>query len=225
MRPFALSDAFGSAGTASPIVRAGTSRGSVYDGSMRAATDLDALRGSLARGADPVPPPDARLAGVLVPILGGDDPSAIFTRRTENLSRHAGEISFPGGLRHDEDDDLRATALRESEEELGIEPSLVEVLGSLPPVHTFVSGILIAPFVGALRERPSLVPNEAEIDEVLEFRLSELDRAEAIVEFPRDGHVYRGFAYEMPGATIWGATARILHDLLEITRAAGRESA
>jgi 8-oxo-dGTP pyrophosphatase MutT (NUDIX family) len=192
---------------------------------MRAATDLDALRGSLARGTDPVPPPDARLAGVLVPILGGDDPSAIFTRRTENLSRHAGEISFPGGLRHDEDDDLCATALRESEEELGIEPSLVEVLGSLPPVHTFVSAILLVPFVGALRQRPTLAPNEAEIDEVLEFRLSELDRAEAIVEFPRDGHVYRGFAYEMPGATIWGATARILHDLLEITRAVGRESA
>jgi hypothetical protein len=95
------------------------------------------------------------------------------------------------------------------------------VLGSLPPVHTFVSAILIVPFVGAFGERPPIVPNEAEIDEVLEFRLSQLDRAEAIVEFPRDGRVFRGFAYEMPGATIWGATARILHDLLRIVR--GRE--
>jgi len=185
---------------------------------MRAATDLEVLRASLVAGPDPVPPPDARLAGVLVPLVGGRDPSAILTRRTEHLSRHAGEVSFPGGLRHDDDADLRATALRESEEELGIDPTLVEVLGALPPVHTFVSAILIVPFVGALRERPPLAPNEAEIDEVLEFRLSELDRAEALVEFRRDGGVYRGFAYEMPGATIWGATAKILHDLLQIVR-------
>ncbi|MGZ4136880.1 MAG: NUDIX hydrolase [Actinomycetota bacterium] len=189
---------------------------------MPALTDLGRLRTSLVGDPSPVPPPDTRLAGVLVPLVLGERPSAVFTRRTEHLSRHAGEISFPGGLRHDEDGDLRATALRETQEELGLDPASVDVLGTLPPVHTFVSGILIVPFVGALSERPAFRPNDAEIAEVLEFALDELDRAESLVEFPREGRVYRGYAYEMPNATIWGATARILHDLLEAMRADAR---
>ncbi|MGZ4113952.1 MAG: NUDIX hydrolase [Actinomycetota bacterium] len=189
---------------------------------MPALTDLGRLRTSLVGDPSPVPPPDTRLAGVLVPLVLGERPSAVFTRRTEHLSRHAGEISFPGGLRHDEDGDLRATALRETQEELGLDPAAVDVLGTLPPVHTFVSGILIVPFVGALSERPAFWPNDAEIAEVLEFSLDELVRAESLVEFPREGRVYRGYAYEMPNATIWGATARILHDLLEAMRADAR---
>jgi 8-oxo-dGTP pyrophosphatase MutT (NUDIX family) len=189
---------------------------------MPALTDLGALRARLDADPEPVPPPDTRLAGVLVPVIGGARPSAVFTRRTEHLSRHAGEISFPGGLRHDDDEDLLATALRETEEELGLDPDAVEVLGPLPAVHTFVSAILIVPFVGALAERPVFRPSEAEIAEVLEIGLDELDRAEALVDFPREGHVYRGYAYEMPNATIWGATARILHDLLDAMRASDR---
>jgi 8-oxo-dGTP pyrophosphatase MutT (NUDIX family) len=191
--------------------------------SVSANIDPGRLRTSLAGDPSPVPPPDTRLAGVLVPLVLGEPPTAVFTRRTEHLSRHAGEISFPGGLRHDEDDDLRATALRETREELGLDPAAVDVLGVLPSVHTFVSGILIVPFVGVLVERrPAFRPNDAEIAEVLEFALLELDRAESLVELPRDGGVYRGYAYEMPNATIWGATARILHDLLEAMRADAR---
>jgi 8-oxo-dGTP pyrophosphatase MutT (NUDIX family) len=186
---------------------------------MPALTDPARLRTLL--GGDPalVPPPGTRLAGVLVPVLAAGEPTLVFTRRTERLSRHAGEISFPGGLRHDEDADLRATALRETEEELGIDPSAVEILGALSAVHTFVSAILIAPFVGVLSERPAYRPNEAEIDEVLEFAIDRLDAAETLVEFPTGDHVYRGYAYEMPNATIWGATAFILHELLETIRA------
>jgi 8-oxo-dGTP pyrophosphatase MutT (NUDIX family) len=182
--------------------------------------DVDDLRSQLESDPRPVPPADTRLAGVLVPMIGGRMPSIVFTRRTDHLSRHAGEISFPGGMRHDEDADLRATALRETHEELGVEPSAVEVLGALQPVHTFVSSILIVPFVGAIDERPAFRPSEAEIAEVLEFGLEELDAAEAVVEFRRERGVYRGYAYEMPGATIWGATAMILHDLLEAVRVA-----
>jgi 8-oxo-dGTP pyrophosphatase MutT (NUDIX family) len=187
---------------------------------MPVALEPSDLRGRLDSHPRPVPPADTRLAGVLVPVIGTDRASVVFTRRTEHLSRHAGEISFPGGLRHDDDLDLRATALRETREELGLDPSGVEVLGALPPVHTFVSAILVVPFVGALAGRPAFEPNEAEIDEVLEFSLADLDAAEALVEFPRDGHVYRGYAYEMPGATIWGATAMMLHELLERVRPA-----
>jgi 8-oxo-dGTP pyrophosphatase MutT (NUDIX family) len=186
---------------------------------MPATLDVADLRSRLDADPRPTPPPDIGLAGVLVPMIGGSPPAVVFTRRTEHLSRHAGEISFPGGLRHDEDADLRATALRETHEELGLDPTGVEVLGALPPVHTFVSAILIVPFVGAIAERPSFAPNEAEIAEVLEFGLADLDAAESLVEYPADGRVYRGYAYAMEGATIWGATARILHDLLEAVRA------
>jgi 8-oxo-dGTP pyrophosphatase MutT (NUDIX family) len=190
-----------------------------YDAGMPATTDPARLRLRLEHEPPPAAPPGARLAGVLVPIVTAGRPSVVFTRRTETLSRHAGEISFPGGLPHDEDADLRATALRESHEELGLDPSGVEVLGSLPPVHTYVSAILIVPFVGLLAERPPFAPNAAEIDEVLEFALSDLDASGSTVEFQRGERVDRGYAYEMPGATIWGATARIVHDLLETLHA------
>jgi 8-oxo-dGTP pyrophosphatase MutT (NUDIX family) len=189
---------------------------------MPAATDIGRWRTLLVGDPSAEPPPGSRPAGVLVPVVAAPEPTLVFTRRTEHLSRHAGEISFPGGLRHDEDDDLRATALRETYEELGIEPSSVEVLGALAPVHTFVSAILIVPFVGSLSTPPTYRPNPAEIDEVLEFALADLDAAEAIVEFPRGDRVHRGYAYEMPNATIWGATAFIVHDLLETIRTGGR---
>lgn len=176
------------------------------------------LRAALGGDPAPEPPPGTRLAGVLLPLVERPEPSLIFTRRSEDLSRHAGEISFPGGLQHAEDRSLAETALRETHEELGIAPRVVEVLGALPPVHTFVSAIVIVPFVGALGEAPAVTPNAAEIAEVLTYDLEELDRSEGTVEFPRGDHVYRGFAYEMGPNTIWGATARILHDLLEVLR-------
>jgi 8-oxo-dGTP pyrophosphatase MutT (NUDIX family) len=157
------------------------------------------------------------LAAVLLPLLGGD--RLVLTRRTEHLSRHPGEISFPGGLAHDEDADLTATALRETEEELGLAPAEVEVLGALAPVHTFVSAILIVPFVGVVSSEPAFAPSEAEIAEVLSYPLDELTAAETTVEWPRDGHVYRGFAYPMrDGNTIWGATAKILGELIGLLR-------
>jgi len=90
------------------------------------------------------------------------------------------------------------------------------VLGALAPVHTFVSSILIVPFVGMVSGNPVFEPSEAEIAEVLAYPLDELTAAETTVEWPKDGHVYRGFAYPMrDGNTVWGATAGILHQLLE----------
>lgn len=160
------------------------------------------------------PAPGDRLAGVLVPVLGGA--SLVFTRRSEALLRHPGEISFPGGIRQDEDATMADTALRETEEELGIAPADVEVLGALPPVHTFVSRILIVPFVGALADRPTMRPNEGEIAEVLEYPLDALAAAETEVEWRRGDGVVRGYAYDMGSHTIWGATANILHSLLDL---------
>jgi 8-oxo-dGTP pyrophosphatase MutT (NUDIX family) len=182
----------------------------------------DHLRSLLAEALDPdprsQPGPGEHLAAVLLPIVEADDPWVVFTRRSDELPRHAGEISFPGGLRHEGDATPRDTALRETEEELGLAPSEVDVLGALPPVHTVVSGILIVPFVGVLPPRPTFAPNAGEIAEVLQYPLARLAEAEREVELPRGDHVYRGFAYEMKDNTIWGATAFILHNLIEIVR-------
>ncbi len=173
------------------------------------------LASALVPAPRAAPPSGTWLAAVLVPIVTEDDePSVIFTRRTQDLPRHPGEISFPGGLEHAGDAGLLDTALRETEEELGLARQAVDVVGALEAVHTTVSGILIVPFVGMLETRPVLRPNAAEIAQVLEYPLRELALAEAPVRHARGDRVDRGFAYEMDGATIWGATARILHSLL-----------
>lgn len=174
------------------------------------------LEARLDSDASPRPSPGDRLAAVLLPIVVGPEASVVFTRRADTLSRHPGEISFPGGLAHAEDGTLLDTAKRETEEELGLPRDGWEILGALPAVHTFVSGILIVPFVGMLPPRPAFHPNPHEIAEVLWFPLADLAHAEREVEYVRGDDVYGGFAYEMPGATIWGATARILHSLIEI---------
>ena len=156
-------------------------------------------------------------AAVLLALYGWpEQPGLIFTERRADLRRHAGEVSFPGGRREPGDADLAATALRETQEELGLAAEEVEVLGALAPVHTFVSSILIVPFVGLVTGDPVFAHSEAEIAEVLAYPIDELTAAETTVEWPKDGHVYRGFAYPMrDGNTVWGATAGILHQLLE----------
>src|SRR6266540_2954797 len=131
-------------------------------------------------------PPDSSLASVLVPIVVSTPaPRVVFTKRTDTLSRHAGEISFPGGLA-DEGEAAASAALREAEEELGLAPADVEVVGSLPPVHTRVTGILIVPFVGFLENDPRFTPNADEIADVLEFPLVDLMGHGAESEFEHE---------------------------------------
>jgi 8-oxo-dGTP pyrophosphatase MutT (NUDIX family) len=186
---------------------------------MVPATDLRAaLRAALDPDPTPQPGSGDRLAAVLAPLVEAPEPSLVFTVRSIDLSRHAGEISFPGGLQ-DPEETLSETALRESWEEIGLEPTAVELVGALPPVHTFVSGILVVPFVGVLERAPTFMPSDDEIDEVLMFEVMRLAGVERMVEIPRDrGRVWRGFAYELDGHTIWGATGWMLHTLLEVVR-------
>jgi 8-oxo-dGTP pyrophosphatase MutT (NUDIX family) len=165
--------------------------------------------------ASPTVPKDTSLASVLVPlVVSTPDPRVVFTRRTETLSRHAGEISFPGGLA-EEGEDPASTALREAEEELGLAPAEVELVGALPAVHTRVTGILIVPFVGLLARDPRFTPNADEIAEVLEFRLADLVGRGAHSEFEHEGRMLQTYVYEVSGHVIWGATARIMWSFLE----------
>ena len=125
------------------------------------------LRTLLEEHPAPLPPELGRPAGVLVPLIAGPGPlSLVFTERHADLSRHAGEISFPGGMPERGDDGLAATALREAQEEIGVDPASVEVLGVLPPLPTFVTQIVIVPFVGLLHERPEYVPSPTEIESI-----------------------------------------------------------
>ena len=179
----------------------------------------DRLRSALDPDPAPVPEPGDRLAAVLALLVERPELALVFTKRSHALPRHAGEISFPGGIVDDADVDLAATALREAQEEVGLDPSLPEMLGALPPVHTTVSGILVVPFVGMLQASPVLTVSDGEIDEVLTFPVRRLFEVEEIVEFePTEGRRWRGWVYELEGRTIWGATGWMLHELLAILR-------
>jgi 8-oxo-dGTP pyrophosphatase MutT (NUDIX family) len=180
----------------------------------------DLLRpGLIAPRPDPPLPPGTPSA-VLVPILerSAGGPALLFTVRSQEVRDHKGEISFPGGVRHDEDPDLLATAIRETEEELGMRPESFEILGGLPPVHTVVSGYVIVPFVALVRGRPSLDPSPVEIAEVLELDIGDLSRVEEEVMLEAQT---AWFAYTLDGHTVWGATGRIVHSFLEAMHLSG----
>jgi 8-oxo-dGTP pyrophosphatase MutT (NUDIX family) len=158
-------------------------------------------------------------AAVLVPLYldAAEELHAVFTRRRHDLSRHAGEISFPGG-RRDEGEELVATALRETHEEIGLPPSDVRLLGALPPTPTFVTNYAIYPFVGLIEPGFAWVVAHAEVDEVLELRLEGLRAGYGERRLVRRGIPFRTPTYEAGGHVIWGATARILGELLARTR-------
>jgi len=155
-------------------------------------------------------------AAVLVPLQGlPGDPHLIFTERRLDLRRHAGEISFPGGRRDGPGEELLETALREAHEEVAIEPDSVELIGALPPIGTFVTNYKVHPFVGLLPDGLELDPNPAEVAAVLRFSLAQLREGFAMRRLIRRGVPIRTPTYTVGEHLIWGATARILGDLLE----------
>jgi len=161
---------------------------------------------------------DSVAAAVLVPLLEVDgETHVLFIKRPETMSTHQGEIAFPGGkLDPAVDDDVRAAALREAREEIGLDPAAVEIVARLTGVATAASRFTISPFVGFLDRAPELVPNPAEVVRVLQVPLSELMDASLYREerwdsFRPDMSV---FFFELADETVWGATARILTDLL-----------
>jgi 8-oxo-dGTP pyrophosphatase MutT (NUDIX family) len=155
-------------------------------------------------------------AAVLVPMYGHPDrPGLVFTERRADLRRHAGEISFPGGTRDRPDEDLLETALREAEEEIGLDRGRVEVIGALPPIGTFVTSYKVHPFVGLIADDLRFQPNPAEVEAVLAFALEELQSGFAMRRLVRRGVPIRTPTYEVGEHMIWGATARILGELLD----------
>ena len=149
----------------------------------------------------------------------------LFTRRTAHLTHHAGQISFPGGRTEAADAGPIATALRETQEEIGLAATLVEVIGQLPTYHT-VTGYRVTPVVGLVSELPALTPERNEVDEVFEVPLAYLmdagrhQRRSLVVSAPGEPEAKR-FFYAMPYQNyfIWGATAGMLRNLFHFLRA------
>jgi 8-oxo-dGTP pyrophosphatase MutT (NUDIX family) len=159
--------------------------------------------------------PGSTDAGVLVPLyLERDELVAVFTERRADLRRHAGEISFPGGRQDSPDEDLRDTALREAEEEIGLPPDDVELVGALTPTGTFVTGYRIHPFVGMIEPGHAWTPHEAEVARVLELSLRDLVRGYEMKRLLRRGVPIKTPTYTVDGHFVWGATGRIVQELL-----------
>jgi 8-oxo-dGTP pyrophosphatase MutT (NUDIX family) len=155
-------------------------------------------------------------AAVLVPLYVADGGlHAVFTRRRENMRRHPGEISFPGGRQDDNETDLRLTALREAEEEIGLPARAVELVGALQPTPTIATNYAVYPFVGLIEPGHPWRPSAHEVAEVLELPLRALRDGYARRRLLRRGVPFRTDVYVVGDDLIWGATARMVGDLLE----------
>ena len=165
-------------------------------------------------------PPGKTVAAVLVPLLAVDgEPSLLFTRRSNRLPHHQGQIAFPGGRHHpDEDADLVATALREAHEEIGVDPLDVRLLGALDDIETVSTRFLITPYVGVLPHPYAFRPCPAEVDAIFTVPLRVLAAPDAerreIWEF--DGRRVPIDTCPVDGHVIWGATLRITRNLLRV---------
>lgn len=176
----------------------------------------------LVAGRRPAEPVEAAAvpSAVLAPLYDQDDEAwVVLTRRSLSLRAHAGEVSFPGGRAEPGDGDLVATALRESQEEIDLDPGSVEIVGELDHLATVTSGSFIVPWVGALDGPPRLRASSGEVDAVLRVPLSELMRPGVFREerWSFGPAVSRPIVFfEIEGDTIWGATGAMLRQLLGV---------
>lgn len=165
--------------------------------------------------------PGSRAAAVLIPVIGAAEPTVLFTQRSDALPTHKGQISFPGGS-VDEGETLLDAALRETKEELALDPSLVEIVGELDTFPTFVSGYTVTPFVGWLQDTPAVSPNPEEVEAVLEVPLRSLtDEIRAEPGFEHNERIYPTEAWIWKDNVIWGVTARIVRQFLEVLSGGG----
>ena len=167
-----------------------------------------------------IPPEGRPPAGVLLLLYDVDGRThLLFTRRTDLVEHHKGQICFPGGAREEGDSDLLRTALRETSEEVGVRPEDVEPIGQLDDVVTFGSNFVISPYVGVLFVPPPYPFDHArhEVEEVLEVPLEHLlDSGNVVREVRRLGERdIEMQSYRFGDQVIWGATARILRQLLD----------
>lgn len=179
---------------------------------------LEELRRLLAaRPALEIVAPQYRRAAVLIPLIrNGDHWSVLFTRRAENLAAHSGQISFPGGAAEDEEP-LEQAAVREAQEEVGIRPEDVEIIGRLDDLVTN-SGYLVAPFAGVIHKPVPYVIQETEVVEAFEVPIDALldPRKPEVRYVPFRNRQYPAYYYVHDQYEIWGLTGRMLKSFLDL---------
>jgi 8-oxo-dGTP pyrophosphatase MutT (NUDIX family) len=167
-------------------------------------------------------PPDAtrRQAAVLLPLFkNATNYHLVFTKRTDTVKHHKSQVSFPGGSFEPADGDLLTTALRESYEELGIQPEHVSILGQLDDLPTFSTNFTISPFVGLIPYPYLFRPNPIEVAMVFDVPVSVLTDPTVGLRYIRardDGATIEDYEFHVNGHVIWGATARIVRHLLSV---------
>jgi 8-oxo-dGTP pyrophosphatase MutT (NUDIX family) len=182
----------------------------------------DHLRFILTRRTPLILPRDAsrRQAAVLLPLFKhATEYHVVFTKRTETLTHHKGQVSFPGGSFEPADGDLLTTALRESYEEVGIHPEHVSILGRLDDLSTFSTSYTISPFVGLIPYPYPFRPNPIEVAIVFDVAVSVLADPTVRRSYRRardDGATIEDYEFHVNGQVIWGATARIIRHFLSI---------
>ncbi|MGH7322336.1 MAG: CoA pyrophosphatase [Candidatus Rokuibacteriota bacterium] len=169
--------------------------------------------------------PDGPLikAAVLLPIVDRGEPMILFTKRTDRVGHHKGQISFPGGVVDPTDASPLDAALRECEEEIALPRAAVEPLGALDDTETVATSFVITPFVGLVREPVAWQPDGEEIVRVIEVPFEALvaEGSFRIEMVQRDGVARRVYSFDYGDDTIWGATARILVEYLDLVRMPG----
>lgn len=190
---------------------------------------IDAQRrmASSFRFSERFPMPDrssARSGAVLIPLyFDRSELSVVLMKRPEYKGAHSGQVSFPGGKHEEEDDDLWQTALREANEEVGIVPSEVSIIGNLTDMYIPASNFLIQPVVGVMEKPAFLIPDDHEVEEILQPTLTQIfsqDFAEKEIRVTSEFSLKAPF-YEVGGHTVWGATAMILSELKEVLEDSG----
>ena len=162
-------------------------------------------------------PPPKRHSAVLIALYDDPETTVVLTRRTQKMRSHSGEVSFPGGAQ-DPGESLWETACREAREEVHLDSALVRKIGELDHLTTVSSQARIVPYVARLSQKPSLIANPDEVDEILNVPLSELLLPGVYREerwaWPNSAEERPIYFFELYGDTIWGATANLLHQLL-----------
>jgi 8-oxo-dGTP pyrophosphatase MutT (NUDIX family) len=178
---------------------------------------LDYLKSRLSLSDRCLVAPEGLLpAGVLAPVFEAEgELGMLFTQRTMNLRDHQGQISFPGGVRDEGDHDLLATTLRETEEEIGLSPEGVEILGDLTPVAT-TTGYWIHPFVALIPHPYDFRLNHHEVNRLLFFPVAAFSQPErwSAGPYTYKGRTFQVFCWKYQETVIWGATARLMLDFL-----------
>lgn len=158
---------------------------------------------------------EAAVLALITPMAG--EAHLVMTVRRAHLTQHAGQVSFPGG-RREPDEELRDTALRETHEEIGLDPAGIVILGNLTPLYIPPSNFCVYPFVGTTTNEPDFVPHDDEVEQIVHVPLQVLRQADSIrkEEWTIRGERVMVPYFKVQGLTVWGATAMMISELIAL---------